>query len=149
MCVYVCVCICVSASVYFLPLPQPPLFLQLYISRFVLVICFACYWTQSKQERIKPFKKKKKNNNNNKSRHSNILHSQLPYTINHHEHLTCFMQLYNRMTSKVLAFLWLWANIKVTQTRIKLQSVSRIIPCFIKYRFKIVLTEDNVATYWI
>ena len=32
------------------------------------------------------------------------LHSHLPYKINHHEHFSCFMQLYNSMTAQVLAF---------------------------------------------
>ena len=31
--------------------------------------------------------------------HTWLLHSHLPYTINRHEHLSCFMQLSNRMTA--------------------------------------------------
>ena len=33
-----------------------------------------------------------------------LLRSHLPYTINHHEHLSCIMQLYNTMTAQVLGF---------------------------------------------
>ena len=63
-----------------------------------------------------------KNNNNNKpnkqtnkkskcsndphfpySHFTGLLHSHLPYLINHHEHLSSFMQLYNTMTAQVLA----------------------------------------------
>ena len=33
-----------------------------------------------------------------------LLHSHLLYTFNHHEHLNCFMQLYNRKAAQVLAF---------------------------------------------
>ena len=32
-----------------------------------------------------------------------LLHSHLPNTINHHEHLSCFKQLWNTMTAKALA----------------------------------------------
>ena len=38
-------------------------------------------------------------------RHTGFLHSHLPYIINHHELLSCFMKLYNRMTAQILAFL--------------------------------------------
>ena len=34
-----------------------------------------------------------------------LLHSHLPHLINHHEHLSWFMQLYNRTTAQVLPFL--------------------------------------------
>ena len=34
-----------------------------------------------------------------------LLHSRLPYIIDHHKHLRCFIHLYNRMTTQVLAFL--------------------------------------------
>ena len=33
-----------------------------------------------------------------------LLHRHLPYTINHHEHLSYFMQVDNTMTAHVLAF---------------------------------------------
>ena len=33
------------------------------------------------------------------------LHSHPPYLINHHEHLSCFTQFYNRITAQVLVFL--------------------------------------------
>ena len=36
-------------------------------------------------------------------RHAGLLHSHLPYIINHDRHLSCFMQLVNRMTAQVLA----------------------------------------------
>ena len=32
-----------------------------------------------------------------------LLHSHFPYIINHHKHLDCCMQLYNRMTAQVLS----------------------------------------------
>ena len=35
---------------------------------------------------------------------ASLLHSHLPYIISHQEHLSSFMQLYNRMTKHVLAF---------------------------------------------
>ena len=35
--------------------------------------------------------------------HTRLLHSHLLYIINHHEHLSFFMQLFNRMTAQVLA----------------------------------------------
>ena len=35
-----------------------------------------------------------------------FLHSNLPYIINHHIYLSCFMQLYNRMNAQVLVFLY-------------------------------------------
>ena len=38
-------------------------------------------------------------------RHEGCLHSHLPYIINHHEHLSCFMQPFNRMTAQVPALL--------------------------------------------
>ena len=53
-------------------------------------------------------------------------HSHLPYIFNHHEHFSCFMQLYNRMTTHFYTFpvsLWPWVNIKVVQTGIKLKSL--------------------------
>ena len=34
-----------------------------------------------------------------------LFHSRLPYIIDHHKHLRCFIHLYNRMTTQVLAFL--------------------------------------------
>ena len=34
-----------------------------------------------------------------------LLHSHLSYMINHHKHFRCFMQLHNRITTQVLAFL--------------------------------------------
>ena len=37
--------------------------------------------------------------------HTGLLHIPLSYTVNHSEHLSYFMQLYNRMTIQVLAFL--------------------------------------------
>ena len=33
--------------------------------------------------------------------HKGLLHSHIPYIINHHEHLGCFMQLFNRMNTQV------------------------------------------------
>ena len=35
-----------------------------------------------------------------------LLHSHLPYTINHHKHLSSFMQIYNKMIAQVLVFLY-------------------------------------------
>ena len=32
-----------------------------------------------------------------------LLHGHLPYKINHHQHLSSFMQLYNRRTAQILA----------------------------------------------
>ena len=37
-------------------------------------------------------------------RHKGQLHSHLPYISYHHEHLSCFMQIYNRKTAQILAF---------------------------------------------
>ena len=52
-----------------------------------------------------------------------LLHIGLPYKINHHEHLSCFMQLYSTINCTSSTFpmtLWPWVNIKVFQTRITL-----------------------------
>ena len=53
-------------------------------------------------------------------RHTGFLHSHLVYILSHHEHFSCFLQLYNIITRSVLAFLWPWVDIKVIQTGIKL-----------------------------
>ena len=53
--------------------------------------------------------------------HKGLLHSHLPYIINHKEHLSCFMQLFNRMTAQVLAFPWP-CDVEWTSRSFKLES---------------------------
>ena len=45
--------------------------------------------------------------------------SHLPFVMNHHKHLSCFMTT----ASSFPVILWPWMNIKVIQTGIKLQSL--------------------------
>ena len=73
-------------------------------------------------------------------RHTRLLHSHPPYIITHHEHSSCFMQFFSRMTAQVLPFPW---------------------PCdlewtwraFESYQYKInsawASTNQVVATHWI
>ena len=52
-----------------------------------------------------------------------LLH--LPNIFNHHEHNYELLQLYNRMTAQVLAFLWPY-NLRCTQRSFKLESNWRV-----------------------
>ena len=52
-----------------------------------------------------------------------LLQSYFPFITNHHENLSCFMQLYKRMTAQVLDF-----NIKIIQKGIKLLSLVVLTP---------------------
>ena len=76
------------------PLPHPPSKLQL---------VEGLYHTNL-SDKTKQNKNKKSTCSNNPYSPKGLLHSHLPYIINHHKHLSCFMQLYNRMTAQVLAF---------------------------------------------
>ena len=67
-----------------------------------------------------------------------------PLQNHHHEHMSCFMQLYNSMIAQVLPFLWPWPleNIKVikwTQTA----EFSRVLH-HTKFEKMSVLTQDTV-----
>ena len=74
--------------------------------------------------------------------HTGLLHGHLPYIINHHEHLSCFKQLYNKVTAQVLPFLWpcdFEYFIKVLKTGLKLYSivVSSTIPSLKQISLKV------------
>ena len=54
-----------------------------------------------------------------------LLYCHLPYRINHHEDLSCFMQLYNTINAQVLAFLSP-CDLEWTSRSFKLESNCRV-----------------------
>ena len=57
--------------------------------------------------------------------HKGLLHSYLPYIVNHHEHLSCFIKLFSRMTAQVLALPWP-CDLGWTSSSFKLESTCRV-----------------------
>ena len=64
-----------------------------------------------------------------------LIHSHLPYIINTHKHMSCFMQLYNRMTAQGLAFPSP-CDLEWTLKSFKLESNSRVHLCCASHHTK-------------
>ena len=57
--------------------------------------------------------------------HTGLLNSPLPHMINHHDHLSCFMQLYKRVSAQA------FARIVVLRFGPQLQGVHKILSAFL------------------
>ena len=64
-----------------------------------------------------------------------LLYSHLPYTINNHEHMSCFMQLYNRMTE--------WQNDFTTECVQTHDDVKHIFNKITEFSFPSILLVQN------